>query len=121
MSNGRPIPIVVYGSADNWKAGAIIVAQNHWYFREIKFHCDGDEVDDRYGLTYHRVHLVDTEICLGVVHGDFTCHLGEQQLAFWDYGIVLPDLINDVTEYRYGIIRSNWQYLDKDQRWSEHD
>ncbi len=121
MSNGRPIPVLVYGSSYNWKAGAIIVAQNHWYFQEIIFHRDGDEVDDKYGLTYHHVHLVDTKICLGVVNGDFTCNLGEQQLAFWDYRIVLPDLINDVMVYRYGIIRSNWQYLDKDHWWNEHD
>lgn len=122
MSKGQPIPVLLYGSAEDWRAGAIIVAQNHWYFREIEFSAGVGVIDDKYGLTYHQARLVNEEICIGVVDGEFTESLGDMNLSFWDYAIIFPDLIhNDRLEYRYGIVRSSWQYLDKERRWSEHE
>ena len=123
MNKGRPIPVMVYGSETNWRAGIIIVTHNQWYFREIVFHDDGDYVKDPYGLTYHRVFLVhqEAEICLGSVNGVFQDHLGDKQLTFWDYALLFPDIIEDTTEFRYGFVRSGWQYLDSEYSWSEHD
>jgi hypothetical protein len=34
---------------------------------------------------------------------------------------MLPDLIYDTENYRYGIVRSGWQYLDKNHYWNELD
>ena len=34
---------------------------------------------------------------------------------------VLPDIIEDVQVFRYGILRSNWQYLDRNCNWSQFD
>ena len=69
ISRGRPLPILLYGSTFDWKAGAIIVAQNRWYFREIVFANNEEVVDDTYGLAYHQIFLSNHEICLGKVGG----------------------------------------------------
>jgi hypothetical protein len=121
LTKGRPVPVVLYGCPNNWKIGVIIVTQKQWNFKEVVFHEDGDFVDDPYGLTYHRVHLAEEEICLGVVDGESTKTLGGQALPFWDYGLIFPDLIEDIVNFRYGVMRSGWQYLDKEQKWSEHE
>jgi hypothetical protein len=102
-------------------AGVIIVAQKRWYFKELIFANDGAVVDDEYGLAYHNVHLSNDERFLGKVGGEFTKYLGELNLSFWDYGIVLPDLITALVPYKFCLLRSSWQYLDRDCRWSEHD
>jgi hypothetical protein len=102
-------------------AGAIIVTDKYWYFRQLTFG-DDDVHDDQYGLAYHRVDLLaENEICLGNVDGIISHNLRDYELPFWDYGMILADLITDPVFFRYAILRSNWQYLDKDKRWSEHE
>jgi hypothetical protein len=59
--------------------------------------------------------------CLGSVNGVFQDNLGDKQLTFWDYALLFPDIIEDTTEFRYGFVRSGWQYLDSEYLWSEHD
>ena len=119
--NGRPLPVVLYGSTANWRAGTIIVTQNHWYFKEARFTNDGNVVDDPYGLAYHGLHLENNEVCLGKIGSEFSRTLGHLNLPFWDYGILFPDLLNNTRPYRYGILRSNWQYLDSNFLWSDHE
>jgi hypothetical protein len=121
IRKGRPLPILLYGSTTDWRVGAIIVAQKRWYFKELVFAKDGEVVDDEYGLAYHNLHLSNNEIFLGKVGDEFSKRLGELNLSFWDYGIVLPDLITEVVPYKYSLLRSSWQYLDRHCRWSEHD
>ena len=101
-------------------AGAIIVTQMHWYFKEVVFSNDGEVVDDTYGLAYHQLQLSPDELCLGLVGEDMRKTIGERNLPFWDYGILFPDLLNLADTFRFGIVRSNWQYLDKNFQWSEH-
>jgi hypothetical protein len=121
MSTGRPLPVLIYGSSDEWMAGAIIVTQNRWYFREIHFVLGGEVFEDQYGPTYFRVRLVDEEICLGVVGGVFEQSLGPNALLFWDYATLLPDTIHDTVDYRYSIERSGWQHLTTQHEWSEFE
>jgi hypothetical protein len=123
MGRGWPLPVLLYGSVGSWKAGVIVVSQNNWYFREIVFVNDGDYVNDPHGLTYHRVNLVtaEEEYCFGKSHGEFSSTLGNLNLSFWDYGLMFADLIDDPVNFRYGIVRSGWQYLDSEHEWSEHD
>ena len=121
ITKGRPLPIILYGSPTCWRAGAVIVAQKRWYFQELVFVDDGVVVDDEYGLAYHNAHLSNDEIFLGKVGGVFTKHLAELDLPFWDYGIALPDLLTVAVPYKYALLRSSWQYLDYQHRWSEHD
>jgi hypothetical protein len=99
------------------------ITHNKWYFREIVLHDDGDYVEDPYGLTYHRVFLVhqEGEICLGSVNGVFQDNLGDEQLTFWDYALLFPDIIEDTTAFCYGFVRSGCQYLDSEYSLSEHD
>jgi hypothetical protein len=118
--NGRPLPVLLYGSTTEWMVGAIIVTQNHWYFKEVLFSNDGDAVDDTYGLAYHHLQLSNDEVCLGKVGEEMRKTMGDHHLPFWDYGILFPDLLNPTDTYRFGIVRSNWQYLDHSFRWSEH-
>jgi hypothetical protein len=122
MSIGFPLPVLLYGGIGGWKAGAIIVTQNRWLFREIQFSLDiRDAFVDRHGMTYHRVSLAPEEILLGVVDIGFSNSLGDTGLVFWDYATLLPDTIHDTINYRYSILRSGWQYLDAKHEWSEHD
>jgi hypothetical protein len=122
ISKGHPLPVLLYGSTEVWKAGVIIVAQNHWYFREISFGQGEDVMEDEYGLSYHRVQLHQNEICLGAMNGEFKDSLeGDHNLQFWDYGIVVPDILDASADSRYGILRSNWQYLNQYCEWSEFD
>jgi hypothetical protein len=102
-------------------AGAIIVTQNRWYFREIAFLPDGEKFVDEYGPTYHRVLLADQEIHLGTVGVAFNIELGGLGLRFWDYATLLPDTIHDTLDYRYSIERSGWQHLNAGHEWSEFD
>ena len=122
ISKGLPLAAVLYGSSEEWKAGVIIVSQNRWYFREISFGQDEEVVDDEYGLSYHSVRLLNNEICLGEANGDFAHTLGDDpHLRFWDYAIVVPDILETAAVSRYGILRSNWQYLDQNCEWSNFD
>jgi hypothetical protein len=121
INSGRPLPVLLYGLSTEWMAGVIIVSQNHWYFREIQFLTEGDVFDDQYGPTYHRVKLVDEEICLGIVGGVFIETLGPNELSFWDYATLLPDTIHDTVDYRYSIERSGWQHLNAMHEWSEFE
>jgi hypothetical protein len=122
MNMGRPLTVLLFGSNTNWRAGAIIVSQKFWYFREIDFLCNEDSVDDAYGLTYHRVHQAEQEICFGRVDGDdFEKNLGHLNLPFWDYGVLFPDLIEDTVAFRYAIVRTGWQYLNVKHEWSEYE
>jgi hypothetical protein len=59
MDNGRPLPVLLHGSEDKWRAGVITVQENHWCFKEIVFPRNGDCVVDNFGLTFHRVHSPD--------------------------------------------------------------
>jgi hypothetical protein len=67
--------------------------------------------------------LVDlaSEICLGTIQGGLKHTLGDQQLPCWDYGLLFPDVIGDTINYRYGLVKSGWQYLNEKYEWSEHD
>jgi hypothetical protein len=121
LENGRPLPVLMYGSPLHWRAGAIVVSQKHWYFREIVFENNGDFVVDQFGLTYHRVHSPDLEICFRKDNGEVADTLGVDNLPFWGYALIFADLIEDTESFRYGIVRSGWQYLNADNNWSEHD
>ena len=122
MGKGRPIPLLIYGDSVQWTVDAIIVTQNYWYFRQFTFDHTPDVHNDPFGFTYHRVHLeLENEICLGKVKEniqDSLCVLG---LPFWDYGMVLADVLTDTINFRYAILRTNWQYLDQDRSWSKHE
>jgi hypothetical protein len=78
----------------------------------------GDSLKDCFGPTYHRVTLVpmDQERFLGAVGGHF-----DNNLSFFDYGILKPDLINDNVIYRYSLGRSGWQFLDEHNRWNQFE
>jgi hypothetical protein len=125
IKNGKSLPVLLYGSVEEWKAGVIIVAQNRWYFSEISFGNGDGVLDDVYGLTYHHVTLVDNDICFGGGNEEFTTTLGEHHLSFWDYGLVLPEILReDMFQregYRYAVIRSNWQYVDQTCEWNQFD
>jgi hypothetical protein len=125
MATGQPLPLLLYGSRSEWKAGAVLVSKNQWYFREIMFGDGTGAIDDKYGLAYHRVALGES-IPLGALNEEFSMGLGgNPALPFWDYGVVLPDILRVDMEgaegYRYAIIRSNWQYLDVTCAWNEFD
>jgi hypothetical protein len=106
---GRPVPVLLFGSKTNWRVGNIVVSQNYWYFREIQFLHNGAAVDDPFGLTYHRVHQAEQEICFGKVDGEvFEQSLGHLNLPLWDYGILFPDLIEDTVTFRFAIVRTGW-------------
>jgi hypothetical protein len=117
---GKPIPVLLYGGEAKWKAGVIIVSQKHWYFQEILV-IHGDSVTDMHGMTFHRIKLVEEEVDMGTEAEGLSKVLGKEQLSFWGYGIMFPDLINDINNYRYSILRSGWQYLDCEHKWSEHE
>ena len=121
LENGRPIPVLLYGSPVNWRAGAVVVSQNYWYFKEMVFEVEGDIVDDRFGLTYHRVQSSDTESCFGKVDGEIKETVGDDDLTFWGYALMFADLIEDRERFRYAIVSEGWQYLNADNEWSEHD
>lgn len=125
ISVGKPLPVLIYGSAFEWKAGVIIVVQKRWYFCEILFDGGNSILDDVYGLAYHHVVLAADDICLGSLEDELSPILGIHRLPFWDYGLVLPDILQegmDITPgYRYAIVRSNWQYLDRVFEWNEFD
>jgi hypothetical protein len=121
IDNGRPLPVLLYGSADTWRAGAIVVYNNRWHFKEVIFERNEDCVVDDYGLTYHRVNLPPVEFCFGKVDGEVTETLGVENLPFWGYALLFADLIEDTDRFRYAIVRSGWQYLNADYMWSEHD
>jgi hypothetical protein len=121
MENGCPLPCLLYGSEDKWRAGVIVVSQKRWYFREIVFERNGDCVVDDYGLTYHRVHLAEQEFCFGGGEGQVADTLGQDKLPFWGYALLFADLIEDHDRFRYAIVRTGWQHLDADNIWSEHD
>ena len=121
IEKGLPVPVLLYGTPGNWRTGAIVVSQNRWYLREIRFLEGHDKVVDPFGLTYHRIHSPAHEICFGEVGGVITETIGDDNLQFWDYGLMFADIINDTLEYRYALVRSGWQYLNGNSEWSEHD
>jgi hypothetical protein len=120
ITNGRPIPVLLYGSSHQWKAGVIIVAQKRWYFKEVVFLNNEEVVNDPFGLAYHQIHLPVDEILFGQINGEYTHRLGEFQLPFWDYGLLLPELVTNTRPFRYSLLRSSWQFLDANHQWSEH-
>ncbi len=122
MANGRPIPVLVYGSPIKWKVGAIIVFQKHWYFKEIVFQKSVEsKVDDKYGLTYHTVISPALEPCFGKVGGYINQSLGSDNLPFWDYALMFADLVGTIHQFRYAIVRSGWEHLSVNNEWSTHD
>ena len=122
IEKGHPLPILLYGSTINWKAGVIMVAQNRWYFKQLVFFNNENVVIDIYGLAYFQIEFAITEMFLGKVNEEFTQNLGEFNLPFWDYGILSPDLINHTIPYKYGVVRSSgWQTLNGQMNWSDHE
>ena len=121
MEKGRPLPVLLYGSEAEWKAGAIVIYKKNWYFKEIVFESDGDCVVDPYGLTYHRVHSPDLEYNFGAGDIEMEHVLGDESLPFWGYALLFADLIEDTEIFRYAIVRNGWQYLNVEYVWSEHD
>ena len=122
MGLGRPIAVLLFGSKSNWRAGSVVASQNFQYFQEVEFVEDGDSISDPFSLTYHRVSQVESEICFGKDGSDkFKNTLGDYCLPFWDYGILFPDIIHDTGDFRYAIVKTGWQYLDVDQKWSEFE
>ncbi len=126
VANGQPLPVLLYGTKTNWKAGVVIVSNNHRHFQEILFGDGSGAVDDKYGLTYHQVQLAEGEVSLGVVGGEFTmCLDGNTTHPFWDCGLMLADALREDMEgqqgYRFAMIRSNWQHLDMTCRWNEFE
>ena len=81
----------------------------------------GDSFADPYGITFHRFVIARDDIRLGHSNGEAKKNLGSTGLQFWDYGTLLPDLIQDTVNYRYGILRAGWQYLDENHEWDEMD
>jgi hypothetical protein len=120
LKAGKPFSVILFGRELKWMAGVVVVFHKCWFFRELVF-SHGDSIDDPWGLTFHRVFLRSNEICLGYANGPVKTCLGRTGLPFWDYGTVLPDLINDTLNYRYGIVRSGWQYLDNGHEWNSLD
>jgi hypothetical protein len=121
MENGCPLPGLLYGSEEKWRAGVIVVSQKRWYFREIVFEKEEECVVDEYGLTYHRVHLPEQEFCFGKEGEQVVETLGDDNLPFWGYALMFADLIEDTDMFRYAIVRSGWQHLNAAHVWSEHD
>jgi hypothetical protein len=121
MDNGRPLPVLLHGSEDKWRAGVIIVCDNHWCFKEIVFPRNGDCVVDNFGLTFHRVHSPDLQLCFGKIDGEAAETLGEDNLPFWGHALAFADLIEDTDRFCYAVVRSGWQHLNAEHIWSEHD
>ena len=122
INNGRPIPVLLYGSAQNWIAGAIIKAQNNWCFQQILFPNNGDILDDPFGMTCHRIQRTEQELCLGPADGPRKETISHQNLKFWGCALLFAEEIEDTINYRYAIVRSDgWQYLNGDHEWSEHE
>jgi hypothetical protein len=42
-------------------------------------------------------------------------------LPFWGYALAFADLIEDTDRFRYAVVRSGWQHLNAECKWSEHD
>jgi hypothetical protein len=83
-------------------------------------------VDDEYGMAYHLAAPVEIPISFGILNQEFThCLDGDPTYPFWDYGLVLPDILRVDMEgrqgYRYALVRSNWQYLDALCEWNEFE
>jgi hypothetical protein len=126
MECGEPLPVLLYGTNARWKAGVILVYKNHWYFLEISFGDGTAVIDDEYGMAYHLAVAPGPPSSLGILHQEFAeCLDGDPTLPFWDYGLVLPDILRVDMEgqagYRYAIVRSNWQYLDAMRQWNEFE
>jgi hypothetical protein len=125
MERGQPLPVLLYGSKSEWKAGVIIVSRKQWHFHQVSFENGTSVLDDKYGLTYHSVELGNT-VLLNVDNDEFTtCLDNDPAFPFWDYGLVLPDTLRANMEgqpgYRYAMIRSNWQYLDRTCAWNHFE
>ena len=120
LNYGQPIPVLVFGCNKTWKIGCVVIFKKYWFFREIIFKT-GDSIMDQNGITFHRIVLDSDDICLGHANCKVKNCLGDTELQFWDYGTLLPDLINDTVNYRYGILRTGWQYLDENHVWNEMD
>jgi hypothetical protein len=125
LANGQPLPVLLYGTKSEWKAGVVVVSTNHWHLQEITFDEGNGAVDDEHGLAYHAVGM-GRGISLGVVNEEFnTCLDGDLSYQFWDYGLVLPDILREEMDgkdgYRHAIVRSNWQHLDVTHAWNDFD
>jgi hypothetical protein len=120
LDSGQPLPLVIYGIDNKWKAGVVVVYQNHWFFCEIVFE-EGTASRDVYGLSYHRIHMSDDEHCLAGDVLDLSTSVGMNDFPFWTYGIMFPDFIrgNSAGAYRYALVRSSWQFLDSQYSWNE--
>jgi hypothetical protein len=63
-------------------------------------------------MAYHHAELPDNSTILGDADAEFQdCLDGNPNLPFWDYGLVLPDILrlamDGLPGYRYAIVRSN--------------
>jgi hypothetical protein len=120
LQTGQPLPLVLYGSENKWKAGVVIVAQNHWLFGEIVFE-EGSSTSDVFGLPYYQAHLGEETECLAGDVIEISTTIGQLEYPFWTYGIMFPDFIkgNGKGAYQYSLLRSSWQYLDQQYAWNE--
>jgi hypothetical protein len=121
MENGRPLPVLLHGSEERWRAGVIVVARKRWHFKDVVFETSGDGVVDDLGLTCHRVCSPGIDFCFGKVDGEVEEALGDDKLPFWGHALLFADLIGDSECFRHAIVRSSWQHLNAQNMWSEHD
>ena len=47
--------------------------------------------------------------------------MGDDDLPFWDYALMFADQIEVTNHFRYAIVRSGWEHLDANTRWTSHD
>jgi hypothetical protein len=88
---------------------------------EISFGDGTAVIDDEYGMAHHLAVAPGTS-SLGILHQEFAERLdGDPTLPFWDYGLVLPDILRVDMEGQANYMRSNWQYLDAMRQWNEFE
>jgi hypothetical protein len=91
------------------------------YTCDVVFPRNGDCVVDNFGLTFHRVHSPDLQLCFRKIDGEAAETLGVDNLPSWGYALAFADLIEDTDMFRYAVVRSGWQHLNAECTWSEHD
>jgi hypothetical protein len=84
LQTGQLLPLVLYGSENKWKAGVVIVAQNHWFFGEIVFE-KGSSTSDVFGLPYYQAHLGEETECLAGDVIEISTTIRISVLDLWHY------------------------------------
>ena len=121
LESRKPMPLLFFGCDKEWKAGVIVITQNHWFFCEIVFEKETASTNDQFGFNYHEVHLSENEECLAGADYEKSKTIGKDQYPFWTYGIMFPAFHNadDEETVKFALMRVTWQFLDHSYKWNE--